>query len=178
VKCGRGTAHCLRTCALPKHRRKVCATLPQAAAQRTVRTHAAGTAETSLRLIVPMSGCGVPVTDDGKSCRLQKRPVIRHIERLTVPLRRGRPCAGLCWQPCRFSRSPLLRPVCTRTALVLYSVPGLALWSPGLRAVVGGIIGAVWGAPFWGPPNSPNSCWIDGYFHRHCRYYDGRWHYY
>ncbi len=55
------------------------------------------------------------------------------------------------------------------TGLVVAGPPG---------AVVGGIIGAVWGAPFWGPPNSPNSCWIDGYFHRHCRYYDGRWHYY
>jgi hypothetical protein len=55
------------------------------------------------------------------------------------------------------------------TGLVVAGPPG---------AVIGGIIGLVWGAPFWGPSNSPNSCWIDGYFHRHCRYYDGRWHYY
>jgi osmotically inducible lipoprotein OsmB len=55
------------------------------------------------------------------------------------------------------------------TGLVVAGPPG---------AVAGGIIGGVWGAPFWGPPNSPNACWIDGYFHRHCRYYSGRWHYY
>ena len=25
-------------------------------------------------------------------------------------------------------------------------------------AVVGGVIGAIWGRPFWGPPNSPRAC--------------------
>jgi hypothetical protein len=25
-------------------------------------------------------------------------------------------------------------------------------------AIVGGLVGAVWGHPFWGPPNSPQSC--------------------
>lgn len=42
----------------------------------------------------------------------------------------------------------------------------------------GAIVGAVWGHSFWGPPNSPHSCWIDNSFYRHCRYYNGRWHYY
>src|SRR6516225_9454189 len=42
-------------------------------------------------------------------------------------------------------------------------------------AIVGGVIGAVWGHPFWGPPNSPHACWIDNSFYRHCRYYGGRW---
>jgi hypothetical protein len=44
-------------------------------------------------------------------------------------------------------------------------------------AIVGGLVGAVWGHPFWGPPNSPQSCWIDNSLYRHCRYYSGRWHY-
>ena len=33
-------------------------------------------------------------------------------------------------------------------------------------AIVGGVVGAVWGHPFWGPPNSPHSCWIDNSFYR------------
>lgn len=45
-------------------------------------------------------------------------------------------------------------------------------------AIVGGVVGAVWGHPFWGPANSPQSCWIDNSFYRHCRYYRGRWHHY
>ena len=55
------------------------------------------------------------------------------------------------------------------TGLVVAGPPG---------AVVGGVIGAIWGRPFWGPPNSPHACWIDNSFYRHCRYYAGRWHYY
>jgi osmotically inducible lipoprotein OsmB len=55
------------------------------------------------------------------------------------------------------------------TGLVVAGPPG---------AVIGGVIGAVWGRPFWGPPNSPHACWIDNAFYRHCRYYAGRWHYY
>ena len=55
------------------------------------------------------------------------------------------------------------------TGLVVAGPPG---------AVVGGIIGAVWGSPFWGPPNSPSACWIDNSFYRHCRYYGGHWHHY
>ena len=45
-------------------------------------------------------------------------------------------------------------------------------------AIIGGVVGAVWGHPFWGPPNSPQACWIDNSFYRHCRYYGGRWHHY
>ena len=55
------------------------------------------------------------------------------------------------------------------TGLVVAGPPG---------AVVGGVVGAIWGRPFWGPPNSPRACWIDNAFYRHCRYYAGRWHYY
>ena len=55
------------------------------------------------------------------------------------------------------------------TGLIVAGPPG---------AIVGGVVGAVWGHPFWGPPNSPHSCWIDNSFYRHCRYYNGRWHYY
>jgi len=55
------------------------------------------------------------------------------------------------------------------TGLVVAGPPG---------AVVGGVVGAIWGRPFWGPPNSPHACWIDNSFYRHCRYYAGRWHYY
>jgi hypothetical protein len=55
------------------------------------------------------------------------------------------------------------------TGLVVAEPPG---------AVIGGIVGWVWGHPFWGPPNSPRACWIDNSFYRHCRYYAGRWHYY
>ena len=38
------------------------------------------------------------------------------------------------------------------TGLIVAGPPG---------AIVGGVVGAVWGHPFWGPPNSPHSCWID-----------------
>ncbi|HEX4407581.1 MAG TPA: hypothetical protein VH206_02300 [Xanthobacteraceae bacterium] len=36
-------------------------------------------------------------------------------------------------------------------------------------AVVGGVVGAVWGKPFWGPSISRGHCWTDNSFHRHCR---------
>jgi hypothetical protein len=39
-------------------------------------------------------------------------------------------------------------------------------------AVVGGVVGAVWGKPFWGPSISKGHCWTDNSFHRHCR----NWH--
>jgi len=52
---------------------------------------------------------------------------------------------------------------------------GLVVAGP-VGLVVGGVVGWVWGNPFWGLPNSPRACWIDNYFHRHCRYYNGRWH--
>jgi hypothetical protein len=35
-------------------------------------------------------------------------------------------------------------------------------------AVVGGVVGAVWGKPFWGPSISKGHCWTDDSFHRHC----------
>jgi hypothetical protein len=35
-------------------------------------------------------------------------------------------------------------------------------------AVVGGVVGAVWGKPFWGPSISRDHCWTDNNFHRHC----------
>jgi hypothetical protein len=35
-------------------------------------------------------------------------------------------------------------------------------------AVVGGVIGAVWGKPFWGPSISRGHCWTDSDFRRHC----------
>src|SRR5512135_2379270 len=37
-------------------------------------------------------------------------------------------------------------------------------------AVVGGVIGAVWGKPFWGPSISKGHCWTDSNFHRHCNH--------
>ena len=40
-------------------------------------------------------------------------------------------------------------------------------------AVVGGVVGAVWGKPFWGPSISRGHCWTDNSFHRHC---DRHWH--
>jgi hypothetical protein len=55
------------------------------------------------------------------------------------------------------------------TGLIVAGPPG---------AIIGGVVGAVWGQPFWGPPNSPHSCWIDNTFYRHCRYYGGRWRHY
>ena len=36
-------------------------------------------------------------------------------------------------------------------------------------AVVGGVVGAVWGKPFWGPSISRGECWTDNNFHRHCK---------
>jgi len=36
-------------------------------------------------------------------------------------------------------------------------------------AVVGGLVGAVWGRPFWGPSLSHEECWLDENFHRHCK---------
>jgi hypothetical protein len=35
-------------------------------------------------------------------------------------------------------------------------------------AVIGGVVGAVWGKPFWGPSVSRGHCWTDNSFHRHC----------
>jgi hypothetical protein len=35
-------------------------------------------------------------------------------------------------------------------------------------AVVGGVVGAVWGKPFWGPSIGKGHCWTDNDFHRHC----------
>lgn len=35
-------------------------------------------------------------------------------------------------------------------------------------AVIGGVVGAVWGKPFWGPSISKGHCWTDNNFHRHC----------
>ncbi|MGC1237134.1 MAG: hypothetical protein WA838_21035 [Xanthobacteraceae bacterium] len=35
-------------------------------------------------------------------------------------------------------------------------------------AVVGVVVGAVWGKPFWGPSISKGHCWTDSNFHRHC----------
>jgi hypothetical protein len=46
------------------------------------------------------------------------------------------------------------------TGLIVAGPPG---------AVVGGVIGAVWGKPFWGPPIGRRACWTDNHFHRHCR---------
>jgi hypothetical protein len=36
------------------------------------------------------------------------------------------------------------------------------------EAVVGGVVGAVWGKPFWGPSIGKGHCWTDNSFHRHC----------
>ena len=40
-----------------------------------------------------------------------------------------------------------------------------------LGAVAGGVVGAVFGEPFWGPPISHGACWIDSYFRRHCAWH-------
>jgi hypothetical protein len=45
------------------------------------------------------------------------------------------------------------------TGLIIAGPPG---------AVVGGVVGAVWGKPFWGPSISKGHCWTDNSFHRHC----------
>jgi hypothetical protein len=45
------------------------------------------------------------------------------------------------------------------TGLLIAGPPG---------AVVGGVVGAVWGKPFWGPSISKSHCWTDSDFHRHC----------
>lgn len=45
---------------------------------------------------------------------------------------------------------------------------GLLVAGP-IGAVAGGIIGAVYGKPFWGPSISRAHCWTDNSFRRHCR---------
>ena len=35
-------------------------------------------------------------------------------------------------------------------------------------AGVGGVVGAGWGKPFWGPSISKSHCWTDSDFRRHC----------
>jgi hypothetical protein len=52
------------------------------------------------------------------------------------------------------------------TGLIVAGPPG---------AVVGGVIGAVWGKPFWGPSISKSHCWTDSDFHRHCNNSTRRW---
>src|ERR1700751_4435458 len=42
-------------------------------------------------------------------------------------------------------------------------------------AVVGGVVGAVWGKPFWGPSISKSHCWTDSDFRRHCNNSTRRW---
>jgi hypothetical protein len=48
------------------------------------------------------------------------------------------------------------------TGLVVAGPPG---------AVIGGVVGAVWGKPFWGPSISRGHCWIDNDLRRHCRHW-------
>jgi hypothetical protein len=52
------------------------------------------------------------------------------------------------------------------TGLIVAGPPG---------AVVGGVIGAVWGKPFWGPSISKSHCWTDSDFRRHCNNSTRRW---
>jgi hypothetical protein len=49
---------------------------------------------------------------------------------------------------------------------VIGGVSGLFLAGPP-GAIIGVIIGDVFGRPFWGP-HSPYACWIDERWHRHC----------
>lgn len=49
---------------------------------------------------------------------------------------------------------------------VFGGVTGMFVAGP-VGAVVGVIVGEVWGRPFWGP-HSPDACWIDERFHRIC----------
>jgi hypothetical protein len=41
-------------------------------------------------------------------------------------------------------------------------------------AVAGGVVGAVYGKPFWGPSISRGHCWTDNSFHRHCNHWSAR----
>jgi len=44
---------------------------------------------------------------------------------------------------------------------------GVVSWSPAQSvAVAGGVVGAVYGKPFWGPSISRGHCWTDNSFHR------------
>ena len=53
---------------------------------------------------------------------------------------------------------------------------GLLVAGP-VGAVAGAVVGGFFGKPFWGPPISPDACWVDNDFHRHCssdrNYQDG-----
>jgi hypothetical protein len=49
---------------------------------------------------------------------------------------------------------------------VIGGVSGFFLAGPP-GAIVGVIVGEVFGKPFWGPAR-PDACWIDQRFHRHC----------
>jgi hypothetical protein len=45
---------------------------------------------------------------------------------------------------------------------------GAAAGAGPVGAVAGGVVGAVYGKPFWGPSISRGHCWTDNSFHRHC----------
>lgn len=54
-----------------------------------------------------------------------------------------------------------------RVGAVIGGTTGLFLAGPP-GAIIGVIVGAIFGKPWWGPDQSSYKCWIDDNFHRHC----------
>lgn len=50
---------------------------------------------------------------------------------------------------------------------VIGGLSGLFIAGPP-GAIIGLIVGGIWGKPFWGPDESEYKCWIDREFVRHC----------
>lgn len=57
---------------------------------------------------------------------------------------------------------------------VIGGVSGFFIGGPP-GAIIGTIVGGIWGRPYWGQPIGPGDCYIDTNFVRHCRHLPSAW---
>jgi hypothetical protein len=54
-----------------------------------------------------------------------------------------------------------------KVGAVIGGTTGLLVAGPP-GAIIGLLIGGIWGSPWWGTPEPEFKCWIDDNFQRHC----------